>query len=100
MIEEGNWHRRGLRTRRICQQERQCRRCSGRREQWGEIQAVAAKFVTGLALPISGGLGRRLVGIGMRNRTHLGDEKRQHSQGCDAKFDAMSPFEQSRPLIH
>ena len=34
----------------------------------------------------------------MRNRTHLGDEKRQHSQGCDAQFDAMRPFEQGQPL--
>jgi hypothetical protein len=29
------------------------------------------------------------VRVGMRDRTHLGDEKRQHSQGCDAKFDAI-----------
>ena len=98
MIEEGNWHRRGLRAFRIWQRERQCRRCSGRREQWREIQAVAAKLVTGLALPISGRLGRRLVGVGMRDRAHLGEEKRQHSQGRDAKFDAMRPFEQGRPL--
>ena len=56
--------------------------------------------MTGLALLKSGRLGRRLVGVGMRNRTHLGHEKRQHSQGCDAKFDAMRPFEQGRPLTH
>jgi hypothetical protein len=34
----------------------------------------------------------------MRNRTHLGDEKRHRSQGCDAQFDATRPFEQGRPL--
>ena len=89
MIEEGNRHRRGLRALRIWQRERQCRRCSGRSEQWREIQAVAAKLLTGLALPISRSLDRRLVRVGMRDRTHLGDEKRQHSQGCDAKFDAI-----------
>jgi len=89
MIAEGNRHRRGLRALRVLHRERQCRRCSGRREQWREIQAVAAKLVTGLALLISGRLGRRLMGVGMRDRTHLGDEKRQHSQGRDAKFNAI-----------
>ncbi len=44
------------------------------------------------------GLGRRLVCVGMRDRAHLGNEKRQHSQSCDAKFDAMRPFEQGQPL--
>src|ERR1700722_16539970 len=47
-----------------------------------------------------GSLGRWLVRVGMRDRTHLGNEKRQHSQSCDAKFDAMRPFEQSQPLPH
>jgi hypothetical protein len=51
-----------------------------------------------LALLISGRLGRRSVRVGMRDRTHLGDEKRQHSQGRDAKFEAMRPFEQGQPL--
>jgi hypothetical protein len=43
-------------------------------------------------LLIGGSLDRRLVAVGMRYRTHLGDEKRQHSQGCDAKSEAMRPI--------
>lgn len=34
----------------------------------------------------------------MRDRAHLGKEKRQHSQGRDAEFDAMRPFEQGQPF--
>jgi hypothetical protein len=50
---------------------------------------------------LSGGsLGGWLVRVGMCDRTHLGNEKRQHSQSCDAKFDAMRPFEQAQPFMH
>ena len=51
-----------------------------------------------LALLIGGSLGRRSVRVGMRDRTHLGHEERQHSQRCDAKFEAMRPLEQGQPL--
>ena len=51
-----------------------------------------------LALLSGGSLGRWPVCVGMRDRAHLGNEKRQHSQGCDAKFIAMRPFEQGQPL--
>jgi hypothetical protein len=43
--------------------------------------------------------GRSLVSIGMRYCAELGNEKSQHSQGCDAKFDAMRPSEQGQPLM-
>ena len=53
-----------------------------------------------MALLSGGSLGRWLVRVGMRDRTHLRNEERQHSQSCDAKFDAMRPFEQGQPLTH
>jgi hypothetical protein len=34
----------------------------------------------------------------MRDGTQLGNEQRQRSQGYDAKFEAMKPFEQGQPL--
>jgi hypothetical protein len=34
----------------------------------------------------------------MRNRAHLGDEKRQRGQGRDAKLDAMRPIGQDQAL--
>ena len=52
-----------------------------------------------MALLSGGSLGPWLVRVGMRDRTHLGNEKRQHSQGCDAKFGAMRPFEQGQPFV-
>jgi hypothetical protein len=53
-----------------------------------------------MALLSGGMLSRWLVRVGMRDRTHLGNEKRQHSQSCDAKLNAMRPFEQRQPLTH
>jgi hypothetical protein len=35
---------------------------------------------------------RRLVGIGMRYRAQLGNEQRQSSNDCDAKFNAAGRF--------
>jgi len=52
-----------------------------------------------MALLIGGSLARWLVRVGVRDRTHLGNEKRQHSQGCYAKFDPMRPLEQGQPLM-
>ena len=52
-----------------------------------------------LGLLIGGSLGRRqAVAIGMRDGTQLGNEQRQRSQGYDANFDAMRPFEQGQPI--
>jgi hypothetical protein len=46
-----------------------------------------------------GSLRRRgLMRIGMRDRTHLGNEQRQRNNGCDAKFLAMGPIEQGQPF--
>jgi len=88
---------RGRRALNVLQRNCQERRSSGSREQWREIQTVAADLVTVLSLLKRRGLFRRPVRIDMRNRTHLGDEKRQHGQGRDAKFDAIRPIEQGQP---
>ena len=99
MIEERRGWRRGRRALAVLQAERQRRRCSGRRQQRSEVQAVAANLMTVLRLLIRGRQGRSgSVGIGMRYRTQLSDEKRQRSKGYDAKFDAMIPIEQCQPL--
>jgi hypothetical protein len=58
----------------VLNQERQRGRRSGGRQQWSEIQAVAAKLMTCLRLLIRRILWRRPVGIGMRDRTQLGNE--------------------------
>lgn len=81
------------------QREWQCCRCSRGREQWREIQAITAKLLSVRSLPVAGCLrGGGFVGIGMRDRAELRDEKRNHSKRCDAKLPAMRPIEQSQAL--
>jgi hypothetical protein len=49
--------------------------CSRCREQWGEIQALAAGLLAVRSLLMGGGLGGRgLVSIGVRDRAELSDE--------------------------
>ena len=74
MIEKGGGCCGGRRAPAVLKRERQRGRCSGRRQQWSEIQAVAAKLMTCLRLLIRRILWRRPVGIGMRDRTQLGNE--------------------------
>jgi hypothetical protein len=82
----------------VLQREWQRRRPSGRRQQRREIQALVAKIMIVLGLPIGGSLDGRPVGIGVRDRAQLGDEQRQRCQRSDAKFDAMRPFEHGKML--
>jgi len=37
------------------------------------------------------------MGIGVPYCAHLRNEQRQRNKGCDAKLDAMRPFEQGEP---
>jgi hypothetical protein len=92
----------GLRLRRntaaLRQREGQFGRSAGSRQKRREVQAIAAKIMNAGTRLLGNSSCFRHVRIGMRHRAHLSNEKRQHSQGCDAKFNAMRPFEQGRPL--
>lgn len=75
MIEKRDGYCGGRRALAVLKREWQFDRRSGRRQQWSEIKAVTAKVMACLLLLIRGSLDRRRpVGIGMRNRTQLGDE--------------------------
>ena len=76
MIEKRGGRGRWRRALSELQSKGKYRWCARGRQQWGEIKALTAIFLTVRSLPISGCLlgGLKLMGIAMRDRAKLSDE--------------------------